>query len=116
MKNAKKSNEQSKGKRNEDGLSAAARKQRYPSGRTTSNIMSLGNVSLFLFIYLFFAKNKHLAAPRSAESSWWAEMLRSVTLGSMLTESDGHVLLCLHLCCTMQTVFQLSSSTLFKAS
>ena len=28
-KNAKKSNEQSKGKRNEDGLSAAARKQRY---------------------------------------------------------------------------------------
>ncbi|CAG00835.1 unnamed protein product, partial [Tetraodon nigroviridis] len=28
IKNAKKSNEQSKGKRNEDGLSAAARKQR----------------------------------------------------------------------------------------
>ncbi|XP_029702120.1 small EDRK-rich factor 2 [Takifugu rubripes] len=28
MKNAKKSNEQGKGKRNEDGLSAAARKQR----------------------------------------------------------------------------------------
>lgn len=31
MKNAKKSNEQGKGKRNEDGLSAAARKQRYVS-------------------------------------------------------------------------------------
>lgn len=29
QKHAKKSNEQSKGKRNEDGLSAAARKQRY---------------------------------------------------------------------------------------
>lgn len=36
IKNAKKSNEQGKGKRNEDGLSAAARKQRYVSDRVKS--------------------------------------------------------------------------------